>query len=286
MFEDVLDALRYAGFTVDGDHSDVSNSTVGVITRDMQGNVIDTGDLEFALQGPISAVVERGGRIIPTLDLTFSTGSVDVNPNRVVSVGPAQPVTYNFTLDTGLNTTSIDGNFLADARFSINAAGSYDLRLQFSDRQTTTIDGRGNNPPIERAVDLGPIDIEGNIIYDVLAVITDPLFEAAGYQNTFELLSGRTFAKREIDARIARLEAMVDAGGALTPDDMAQVAGLSMLSSVLGTEPPDLAFLEGAAAGGAATGPMAASVPEVSTIALFGVAGLVLFVRRPRRAIA
>jgi len=286
MFENVVEGLRFAGFTVDGNHDAVSNSTVGVITRNLQGNTIDLGDVEFALQGPLTAMVQTGGRSIPTLDVILSTGRLNVNPNQVTTVGAAEPLAYNATFDSGLNTTSIDGNLLGDARFSINTFGSYDLRLQFSDRQTTTIDGQfSDQSPIDRAVDLGPIDIEGNIFADLLAVVTDPLFELSGTQNIFAQFSGRTFAKQELEARLAELENIVAAGGLLSQDDLAQIAGLSLATSVLGGSAPDLGFLADAriAPADASSSPPAAAVPEPSTLLLL-VAGAALVVSRRRLA--
>lgn len=191
MFENVVEALRFSGFTLDSDHNELSNTSVAVAGTTFAGNAIDLGDFNVSLAGPVAAVVQMGGRGIPTFDLTLSTGALDVNPNGVTSVGPPQPLTYALSFDSGTNTTNIDGNVLMDARFSINAFGSYDLRLQFSDRQTTTIDGRfDDNSPIDFNVDLGPVDIEGNIFADLLAVVTDPFFEATGTENIFAAFSG------------------------------------------------------------------------------------------------
>ena len=268
MFENVVEGLRFAGFAVDGNHDGISNSTVGVIGTNFRGNVVDVGDFNFSLTGPVSAVVQRGGRGIPTYEVILSTGPLSINPNQVTSVGPAQPLAYNLSFDSGLNTTDITGNLLADMRFSINRFGSYDLRLQFSDRQTTTIDGAfDETSPLDFNTDLGPIDIEGNIIADVLAVVTDPFFKAAGLENLFANISGLTILEESLQASTGTLTSKV---------------GLSLFSSILGLDPGSLGIVpDGLTAD--ASNPVivsAIAVPEPAVLVLMGLGALTLLPRR------
>lgn len=279
----VLDGLRFAGFAVDKDHNDLSNTSVAALGNTFQGNVIDFGDINVSLTGPVAATIQRGGRLIPTLDIALSTGPLGVNQNRVTSVGPAQPLAYSFSFDSGANTTTVSGNLLADARFSINRLGGYDLRLQFSDRQTTTVDGQfDQNTPFDKNVDLGPIDIQGNIFADVLAVVTDPFFQATETQNIFEMFSGRSILSKQMAATADALRAKIDAGGTLTSAESARIAGLSLIQSILGDEIPNFtSSLSGVGSVGGTDGTSVAAVavPEPSAIVLL-IAGAACIWRR------
>jgi len=273
-FEDLLDGLRVSGVTLGADHSNVSNSTIAAAGTTFNGNTIDFGDFELTLAGPVAAVVERGGRAIPTLDVILSTGRLNVNPNRVVTVGDPQPMGYNLHLDTGTNETNISGNVLLDARTSVNRYGSYDLRLQLSNRQTTEIRGHfDGGSPSNLDFDLGPIDVEGNIFADVLATVTDPFFESAGVENVFALFSGRTFREAKTENEVNALRAAVEAGRTLTESQLARLSTLSLVADVLGDDFPDVSFasarLPDPDAPASATRTSAGSiVPEPATVLL------------------
>ena len=243
-FEELLDGMRASGFTLGVDHSNVSNSTIAAAGTTFNGNTIDFGDFDLTLAGPLAAVVELGGRGIPTLDVILSTGRLNVNPNRVVTVGDAQPLGYDLHLDTGTNETDVSGNFLLDARASVNRFGSYDLKLQLSNRQSTVIRGRyDEGSPTNLDFDLGPIDLEGNIFADVLATVTDPFFESAGVENVFALFSGRTFREAKAHDEVEAMRATVDAGGTLTENQLARLGALSLVADVLGDDFPDVGFV-------------------------------------------
>ena len=289
MFENVLDGLRVSGFTLGVDHSDLSRSTVAAAGTTFQGNTIDFGDFDVTLAGPVAAVVERGGRGIPTLDVILSTGTLNVNPNGVVTVGAPQPLAYTINMDTGTNETNIAGNFLLDARASVNRYGSYDLKLQLSSRQTTEIRGRfDDNSPSNLDFDLGPIDIEGNIFADVLATVTDPFFESAGVENVFALFSGRTFREAKARDEVDSMRAAVEAGGTLTGTELARLSALSLVADVLGDDFPDVSFISAGlpdpndpVAGDRASAN--AIVPEPSTVFLLAMCLPAALLRRRRR---
>lgn len=288
MFENVLEGLRVSGFTLGIDQSNVSQSTVAAAGTTFQGNTLDFGDFEVTLAGPVAAVVERGGRGIPTLDVILSTGALNVNPNGVVTVGAPQPVAYTINVDTGTNETNITGNFLLDARASINRYGSYDLKLQLSSRQTTEVRGRfDGNSPTNLDFDLGPIDIEGNIFADVLATVTDPFFESAGVENVFALFSGRTFREAKARNEVDSLRATVEAGGTLTENELARLGALSLVADVLGDEFPDVSFVSAGLAdpNDAVAGDGTSSnaiVPEPSTVFLLAMCLPAALLRRRR----
>lgn len=284
MFEDVLDGLRFAGFAVGGGHDDVSNTTAGVIGNFFQGNVVDLGDFDVTLNGPLSAVVQTGGRKLPAFELILSTGRLNVNPNNVVTVDAAQPLSYSLSFDSGLNTTTIDGNLVGDARFRINRLGGYDLRLHFSDRQTVTVDGEfDDGSPVDSSVDYGPIDFQGNIFADILAAVTEPLFRAAGAENFIAQIGGR-FAREQQSASIVEsLRDKMDSGRTLTSADLSTLAGLKLTASILGDDLPDTSSLSAGLPFSA--DPLTVSpapVPEPATIVLFGAAALLIAARRRR----
>lgn len=278
VLDHVTDALRFTNFVLDTDHDDVSNTSIAVAASNFQGNTIDLGDFDVTLAGPVSAVFRTGGRGIPTIDVTLSTGLLNVNPNRVVTVGDAQPLSYVFNTDSGTNATSVAGNALLDARFQMNTFGSYDLKFQLSNRQTSAVDGRFDaNGQNDFDFDIGPVNIEGNLFADLLATVTDPIFEAAGFENVFANFSGRTLRETQSQAVADALRTKVESGGTLNADDLNTVTELSLVSRILGDQLPDLSFVEAARAAGAA-----GAIPEPGTIVLL-IGGAAWLRRRTRR---
>lgn len=287
MFVDVFDVLRFSNFIVDTNRNPIANTTTGVITTNFLGNTIDFGDFDLTLRGPVSAVVETGGRRIPTLDIFLSTARTSANRNQVTTVNTPVPLNYTLHFDSGTNETTIDGNVLLDARASLNAFGSYDLKLQLSNRQTTVIDGRFDvNSPIDNDFDIGPIDIRGNVFADILATVADPFFNAAGAENIFELFGGRTARERQSERVVDQLETKAAGGGQLTEDDLAAVATLSLVADVLGDDFPETDFLADAVSDLTSSSAIAAApgpaVPEPGTLLLLA-AALALTLTRPRR---
>ena len=288
IFDDVVEGLRFSGFLIATNKDDMSNTATVVAANNFQGNTINFGDFDLTVAGPVTAMLTTGGREIPTLNLTLSTGLLNINPNGVVTVGPAQPLAYTFNFDSGTNTTNVTGNFLFDSRFSINTFGSYDLRFQFGNRQTTTLDGRFDGTTGQNFdFDIGPVDFEGNLFADLLATITDPFFEATGSENIFALFSGRTFRENQTASTVAAFRAMVEGGGILSDDDVATLAGLAMAADFLGDDVPDLGFLPqglGQSGGSAsAAGSSNPSIPEPTTLILLSL-GAASAIRR-RRAV-
>lgn len=176
----VATALDYAGFDARGSRNPLSGGYDLLINRQFTGNVFDFGATELALQGPVSMQVSTGGRLVPGVDVSFTTAFNDRNQ--------AVPLNYNLTTDTGPQTTTISGSTLVDGSFSINALGFYDLSLTSSSRNTVDREGRVTNSDTIDS-DLGPINVSGNVFADALVVLTDPLFEQSGNENPFDTLA-------------------------------------------------------------------------------------------------
>jgi hypothetical protein len=97
---------------------------------------------------------------------------------------------YLFESSTGAQDLLAQGSFLLDATGSINTFGFYDLRLQLSNRQDLTLEGRfQDGVDREYDFDIGPVDVKGNIFADLLAVLLDPIFSALGAENFFASFS-------------------------------------------------------------------------------------------------
>lgn len=293
IFNKVARGLDIAGFQIVGFENPVSQSASVAAGANFQGNTIDFGDFDLTLVGPVTLMFESGGRRIPTLEVSISSGLLDINPNGVFTAGAPQSLLYVANFDSGLNTTNITGNTLFDARFSLNAFGSYDLRLQLSNRSTTTQIGRFDDvDPIDLDFDLGPINIEGNLIADLLATVTDPIFQATGFENVFASFSGRTDREAKVREVVQRLRAKIDDGGTLTSDEFSLLTGLATVADLLGDDVPDLSFVSDAFEEGrvdvgsdsaqASGNPV--QIPEPATLALLGLGILPLLRRRARHA--
>lgn len=172
--------LAYAGFDVIGTPNPLSGGADLLITRQFDQSVFDFGVTELTLQGPLSLDVSTGTRLFPSLDISFST-AVDARSNP-------SPLGYSLVTDIGPQLTSVSGTVLIDADLSINALGFYDMSLTYSNRRTIQQEGIVDSSQTLDA-DLGPINVAGNVYLDALAIVTDPLFEAAGKQNPIAALS-------------------------------------------------------------------------------------------------
>lgn len=292
IFNDVVRGLDVAGFQIVGLENPVSNKTSVAAGANFQGNPIDFGDFDVTMAGPVTFLFESGGRGIPTLDIGISSGLININPNRVFTIGQPQGMLYAVNFDSGLNTTNITGNMLFDGRLSINAFGSYDLRMQFSNRGTTTQVGRFDDvEPVDFDFDLGPVNIEGNIIADLLATVTDPLFEAVGFENIFASFSGRIGREEQLRSAAQRIRIKLENGGQLTQDDLSMLTGMAMVADMLGDDVPDLSFVSQAVEAGQFEGgddlPQSTNdnirVPEPTAVLLLCV-GAASLLRRRRSA--
>lgn len=173
-------ALDYAGFDARGSRNPLSGGADLLVTRQFNGNVFDFGNTEVLLQGPVSLQVAAGGRIIPSIDLSFRTAFNARSQQSTLS--------YNYLTDIGPQSTSINGSMQIDAGFYVNALGFYDITLTSSNRSTITREGV-NSDTETRDSDVGPVSISGNVFVDLLGVLVDPIFEQSGRENPFATMS-------------------------------------------------------------------------------------------------
>ncbi len=174
-------ALSYVGFDLIGQPNPLSGGVDFLATNTFDGTQFDFGIADLSLSGPLSLQVSTGGRLLTQLEVSFST-AVNANAN-------ATPLSYVFNSDIGPQSLQINGTVFADGDFTLNSLGFYDLSLTYSSRRNITHEGSSGEDSTED-FDLGPIDVSGNLIADILTVLTEPFFNATGQDNPFEPYSG------------------------------------------------------------------------------------------------
>lgn len=182
-FNEAAQVLRYVDFNFDAQRNILSGGHDLLVNTLFEGNPLDYGIGDITLQGPLSLDITTGTRGLRTLDISFRT-ALDGNSGT-------SPINYLITADVGAQASATSGSLLIDGNLSLNELGYYDLDLTWSSRQSTALQGAISDAEFDRDFDLGPIRARGNIYFDVLGVLTDPLFDALGVDNFFEALSGR-----------------------------------------------------------------------------------------------
>jgi len=182
VFRDVAIGLAYTGFNIEGSKNHLSGGADFRISRNFVGNPLDFGAWDLTFQGPISLELSTGGRVLPQLDINLTTA--------LTGDATAGPLAYLLNYDVGGQSTQIPGTLLIDAGLSLNKFGFYDLEFTYSSRQEVERSGRFANDDDTFDLDVGPINVSGNIYADALAAITQPVFERAGYGNPFASFSG------------------------------------------------------------------------------------------------
>jgi len=233
VWNEVLVGLDYAGFAFAGDYNPLSDGHTLTTVRNFQATPIDLGFVDLTLNGPVGATVTTSNRFVRGVDFAFSAGTPDA------------PLSYVYTADIGANEVQIGGSQVLGLNGSINEWGWYDLRFQFSSRQEILSTGRFANSDGEFIdYDIGPINISGNLFADLLATITDPFYEAAGYENIFALFSGRTMREDALASTVSGLQAKVASGASLTEKEVSDLVQMAIESRIHGDDVPDLSFLQ------------------------------------------
>jgi hypothetical protein len=189
LWKNVAIGLDYAGFNFRGQTNPLSGGAAFGVNQQFIGTPLDFGSASMVLQGPVSMEFATGGRGLSTLDLSFQTALSNANA--------PEPLAYSVVLDAGGQETNVFGTVYLDSDFSINGFGFYDLRLEYSSRQTIAGQGRFDNDTQTNDFDIGPIDISGNIFADLLAMIFEPLF--GDNASPFDSFSGRAQLAKLMD---------------------------------------------------------------------------------------
>lgn len=225
-----------------------------LITNTFGGQQFDFGAAELSLQGPLSIEVSTGGRRLSQFDISVTTG-VDGRSTAI-------PLNYVYNYDVGGQETTISGNLLIDADFSLNGFGFYELTVDYSSRQSVERNGQLVNDQNEFDSDFGPITIKGNLFTDALAMALSPLFERNGQPNPLGSLST---VSALIDADPAQQEALLKALSVSGTDAI----GPSWRSDEIGNHGAFGLGRAAAQADGAAAGrPVGVVVPEPPVLIL------------------
>ena len=286
VWDDIGFGLGYAGFDFQGQVNPLSLGADFRAVKVFDPTSFDPrrratydfgiGELAFDT-GAFSVEVSSSTRFLPQLEVSFQTAAT--------ADGVAQPLGYTFTTDVGGQSVEVQGDILMDMDFSINGFGFYELTGVYSSRQTTTSDGRFDNTSRENDFDIGPIDISGNIFADVLAAVTDPLFEQFGAQNPFASFSSRAQLDEIFSTSAKTAQERAASGGELTDADISLLVGALTLDQVLGSATSGAGV---SGPNGQTAIPSAAAVPEPSTIVFMLVSGAFLAAsgrRQTRRAL-
>ncbi len=216
LINNVATGLAVTNFDVQGQHNILSGGSDLLINNNFRGNPLDFGFGDLTLQGPVSLDVSTGRRFLPTLDISFST-AIDGDSQAI-------PLQYSLTADVGGQATQVSGSLLVDASLSVNRFGFYDVNLNYSSRQQVDSDGRFSNGSENFDFDAGPISVSGNIFADVLAFITNPLFESTGTLNIFESFSGAAALKGILDGQDSVTISRLSNGESIIDGPLADVA--------------------------------------------------------------
>jgi len=268
----VATVLDFIGFDLFGRQNPLSDGIDFLATSTFEGSPFDFGSADLSLSGPLSLQVNAGGRILPQLEVSFTTA---VNGNTA-----ATPLSYVFNVDTGFQSSQVSGTMLADVDFTLNRLGFYDLGITYSSRQTVTKEGVLANDSTTNDYDLGPINISGNLYADILTILTDPIFDRAGQTNPFEKFSGRAQLS-EILLQASAMELQTALADGTDPSGAASTAkGYATVQKGFGVgdSPPGNGFGQGNGNGGGNGNTNGTTVPEpaVLVLMLLGIPAIVL----------
>lgn len=240
------------------------------------------GFADLTLNGAVLLSADITKRGLPAFQFRANTG------------GGANPLSYEFNLNNGIQDLTATGSILVNMDTRINSLGFYDQTLQISNRGTFETDGFGVVDAGTLDFDVGPIDIHGNVFADALAALTEPFFAATGAENPFAKFSGKATKAAEANRKAEELRARIDSGEVLSDDEIAALVNNTVLAAVLGAEPdsrlfsgllipPDL--LEKTAGDKSTRSITITDLPEPGGLALLA-AGLPLLRRRRPKVLA
>jgi len=227
-------------------------------------------------------------RFIPEVFFEAQTGQRTFNQFSGISTFAPAPLNYTVTINTGIQDFEWTGNALIDADGRMNAMGFYDFQFRFTNVGSHESDGVFVHDEQVNDFDLGPIDVSGNVAFDMVASFMQAI-GATNEATTPRIISGSAQKQKEIDELFTRLEL----GETLSDDEMQflvqqmfeaafRADPLGVLENGLPTEVPGFEALtleftpiEGETA--------SATIPEPGTLALLATVLGTLGLARPLR---
>lgn len=266
-------------------------------------NTLDLGLLKFqlgrepALVGTNDAVGlhTRAGyttTFIPEIFFQQETAIRSQNVLAGTSTAVASPLKYTITVNTGVQDVTIDGNILLSSSGRLNALGFYDVQARLMNDGTYDTSGVIVVDSTETDFDIGPINVSGNVVMDVISTIAQLVSGNNIPAIPTRILSGAAQKERGLDELVAAMQA----GEELTGEERASLIAQTLQSAFendplgalvnglpggsVGNDAVTLSFSRGedvpVVLGGNA-------VPEPGTLMLLGSAGAALGWFRRRR---
>lgn len=169
--------------------------------------------------------------LIPEVFFQAETGQRTFNQFSGVSGFSIEPLKYRVTFNTGVQDFEWAGNILIDADGRMNALGFYDFTLRMANVGSATADGVILQDEEITDFDVGPINVSGNIGFDLLAGLLQStgLTGAAAPPRIFSAAAQRD---KTVDELLAELEA----GEGLT-DEEAQFLIQQMFITAFQSDP-------------------------------------------------
>ena len=219
-FRDVARALQYAGFAVQGQRNILTDGATVNISQRFLGQPLNFGQTELVPSGQLRALVGWDRRPIPALQFFMDTGNA--------------PLNYELRRNFGMQDFVATGELQLSIGTEFNALGFYDTIVAINNTGTFETEGLFGENSGHMDFDVGPIDISGNVVADVLAAVFDAL--APGEENPFREFSLRsTREKNGIDPeQIAQIEAALAAGEQITEEQASLLATDSVIQSLFG----------------------------------------------------
>lgn len=266
-FRDVARSMQYAGFTVQGQRNRLTDGAVVNISQRFTGQPLNFGQTELTPSGQLRAQVGWDRRPIPALQFFMDTGN--------------SPLNYQLRRNFGMQDFLASGELQVSMGTEINALGFYDTIVDINNTGTFETEGLFGENDGHMDFDVGPIDISGNVVADVLAALFDAV--APAEDNPFREFSLRSTRERNgIDSEeIAEIEAALAAGEEITDRQASLLVTDSVIQSLFGLGDPEGAVIEFTDA----VSPDAAGVPMTTpepVTALLVVAGLACIAGRRR----
>jgi hypothetical protein len=278
LYKDVARGLALFDFRFSGERNLLGDGITANAFASYNNRRFNFGVADLTLTGVIGMSGGFTRRGIPGAEFSLNTGN--------------QPLSYTFDLNNGIQDLTATGRVLIDINTDINALGFYDQTLQISNRGTFTTDGFGVEETGTLDLDIGPIDVSGNIFADTLAVLTDPFFQATGTENVFAKFSNRATKLASATKNVNTLKAKLAVGEVLTDDEVAALVNNSVIAAVLGGEPSEGLFdglllpadlLE--SEDGTVSGFVMSSVPEPAVLIMMTLGAVAVLPRRRKRAV-